>query len=75
MGWIKISEKMPPENELVILTSKNEDGSTTTDIAKWCGEKLGWLILLPGLHTSSLSDDFIRYKITHWMPYPAPAED
>lgn len=76
MDWIKMTPStMPEKNKRVILTTRNLDGSKTTDVAKWCGEKLGWMILLPGFHPSTLETESARFEITHWMPYPEAAED
>lgn len=76
MDWIKVTpETMPPKGKRLILTSENPDGSKTIDIAVWCVEEKGWLLLLPGFHPSTLADSKTEFTITHWMPYPEPAED
>ena len=75
MDWIKCTDRMPPKGKRLILTSENPDGRKTIDIAVWCGEDRGWLLLLPGLHSTTLADSETRFKIAHWMFMPEPAED
>lgn len=76
MNWIKVTpETMPSKGERVILTTINQDGSKTTDVATWFGEENGWKILLLGYHSCTLADGGYSFTITHWMPYPKPAED
>lgn len=75
MYWTKVTDALPPEGERCFLTTVNPDGSRTTDIATWLGDKCGWKFLSLGFHPTSLADDETRFTITHWMPIPAPAED
>lgn len=76
MDWIKVNpDTMPPVGTRVILSTKNPDGSKTTDVATYGGEKFGWLVLLPGFHSTTLEEEIEKFEITHWMPMPEPQED
>ena len=76
MGWIKVTpETMPPEGMDVLTTLEHPDGTRITSLtaARYVHGK--WEILL---NTDTLrflwvaADDL---PVTHWMPYPEPAED
>lgn len=75
MDWIKVTpETMPTDNELVFVTCKNRYGkryvlhdivySAEYSCWKWGKEEYG------NDYWPTLTDD-----VTHWMPYPGPAED
>lgn len=75
MDWIKVTpETMPPDNELVFVTCKNRYGkryvlhdivySAEYSCWKWGKEKYR------NDYWPTLTDE-----VTHWMPYPDPAED
>ena len=67
MNWINIKDKLPPENENVILTDEDNvfcgyiqiDRNNNIEVGKQgCdGICYGWCE---------------EYKITHWMPLPSP---
>lgn len=74
MAWIKVTpETMPLEGEAVIVTIRYDDSDKRVVWAdvRW-REDVGWEYL-------SNSWDSIWSQVdgavTHWMPYPEPAEE
>lgn len=72
MDWIKVTpETMPPDMEPVLVTTEY-DGKRGVIADVRYNPKYGWEVL-----TDALGDywEDIREKVTHWMPFPEPAED
>lgn len=75
MDWIKVTDRLPKDGELVIATVRSKKDLSFKDIMKdvsyikECGE-WGWD---DGADCIILLDE--NMEVTHWMPYPAPAED
>lgn len=74
MDWIKVTpETMPPERENVLVTIRYDDSDEKfvwADV-RW-SKDVGWEYL-----ASSFDDIWtsVDGEVTHWMPYPKPAED
>lgn len=68
MDWTKVTpETMPPDKENVLLTF--EGRTTTGRYNKGTG-------YFEGLeYTGGYSEFYPQDGVTHWMPYPKPAED
>lgn len=76
MKWIKVTpETMPPDNRPVIATAKFLENVV-----------YGWKIVLHDVVWEENTKQWIdwdrpkiieddSFVITHWMPYPEPAED
>lgn len=72
MDWIKVTpDTMPPEGEEVLVTVDNYGYSKETLGGATYTEYSGWMVLCG----SDEGAEPIYGKVTHWMPYPAPAED
>lgn len=66
MDWIKVTpDTMPKEREEVFVNIKHKSG------AKFSIPGVFWT----GDCWANLSFPIRDFKVTHWMPYPAPAED
>lgn len=85
MDWIKVTpETMPPDMEPVIVTVE-EGGKKYTIADVRYNPDCGWMVLsdCSGSCCSTLKevkeDGYWEWigncKVTHWMPYPDPAED
>lgn len=76
MDWIKVTpETMPPDMEPVMVTGRVNDGGKQT----WVDVRYNpeykeweWLADAVGDYWEGLGKD---YEVTHWIPYPEPAED
>lgn len=75
MAWIKCTDRMPPDMEIVIVTVKYNDGCkyTWTDV-RHNPEYQEWeqLVDVIGDYWEGIGEDC---KVTHWIPIPEPAED
>lgn len=76
MDWIKVTpDTMPPDDKPVFITVKFKcDGivgvkRVFSDVC-WCKEAGVWA---NWADAEVMEEDI--FTITHWMPYPAPAED
>ena len=77
MDWIKVTpETMPPDMEPVIATIQDKrDGEreTCSDV-RYNSECKKWEVLMECY--TGYWDEFGEFiEVTHWMPYPEPAED
>ena len=73
MDWIKVTpETMPPDMEPVMVTLmfSDADGKFVWADARYNGVKWEYL---SNSWDNVWSD--IDGEVTHWMPYPEPAED
>lgn len=72
MEWIKVNDRFPTNESPVLVTILEKDGEkrvfgnavyaqTCCGGREWCCE-----------YGAGLNND---EKVTHWMPYPEPAED
>ena len=86
MDWIKVTpETMPPDMEPVMVTLmfSDADGKFVWADARYNGVKWEYLSNswdnvwsdIDGLACGWASGRFAGSKVTHWMPYPEPAED
>lgn len=78
MDWIKVTDRLPEEGQRVIVTRVpmlNMSGSKMVD----CGDCGDWIEYQNGrfMRFSYEWDEWsdITDSVTHWMPYPEPAED
>lgn len=72
MKWIKVTpDTMPSEMEFVLVTAKYNSGERYTEAEVRYSKKYGWEYLADSMG-GYWSD--MRGEVTHWMPYPAPAE-
>lgn len=72
MAWIKCTDRMPPDMEPVIVTVKGKYGKDIMKDVMWSAQNGEWAY--------DDGADFLVYldgdlAVTHWMPYPEPAED
>lgn len=70
-SWISVSERLPDEEELVLILCKNG-----ARFVGWCGIQYGdferrWHIKT-ALNSSKLLN---KGRVTHWMPLPEPPEE
>lgn len=77
MDWSKCTDRMPPDMEPVILTIENKgERHVYSCAARWNKSAQWWECLMyhedVGKEWRSM---YSFLKITHWMPYPEPAED
>ena len=79
MDWTKVTPKtMPPNGEPVIVTLEETNSKkrfTEFDVA-WSKRQGEWIWINFGttpMKTAPVSS--ARMRVTHWMPYPKPAED
>lgn len=73
MNWIKVTpETMPPENERVFATLVDCENNKEVEVVKLSVGGDYWLCMMYGALPARISDGI---KVTHWMPYPKPAED
>lgn len=75
MDWIKVTQAMPPSMEPVIVTVQSKTDRAFKDIMKdvrWDSDKSEWCF-------EDGPEQFVpiyeNMEVTHWMPYPEPAED
>lgn len=73
-GWIKVTpETMPPDMEPVLVTVVYSPGKReVVSRAMFCKELNQWMC--SQVYTDGWSDIDLG-AVTHWMPYPKPAED
>lgn len=72
MGWIKCTDRMPPEMEPVIVTVLWKGNKfVETEVYRSDGCWMKDYDSMDGGGTDYYSDD----EITHWMHMPKPAED
>lgn len=72
MDWIKCTDRMPPDMEPVMVTVKGKLGSDIMKDVVWEQKSNGWAYD-DGADCLIYLDE--NLKVTHWMPYPEPAED
>lgn len=75
--WIRVTpETMPPDSSDVLVTLLGRDGG------RWVFEQK--VVYASGMFTTENDSGYlnpIQYfvpdgtEVTHWMPYPAPAQD
>jgi len=73
--WIKCTDRMPPDMEPVMVTVRINDGGKQTWVdVRYNPEYKEWEQFADavGDYWEGLGKD---YEVTHWMPYPEPAED
>lgn len=70
MSWIKVTpDTMPPDTSPVLVTVEAKYGRYIKPVARYCGT-WEWLADATGDYWEE-----IRSPVTHWMPYPEPADD
>lgn len=72
MAWIKCTDRMPPDMEPVTVTVKGKHGKDIMKDVVWSAQNGGWAYD-DGSDCLVYLDD--NLEVTHWMPYPDPAED
>ena len=72
MDWIKCTDRMPPDMEPVMVTVKGKLGKDIMKDVVWNAQNSGWAYD-DGADCLIYLDDSL--EVTHWMPYPEPAED
>ena len=72
MNWTKCEDRLPDSHEPVLVTGVMMNGKKTVwaDM-RWNEDR--WQVL--GNSVVGEWDDVLDMEITHWMPYPGPAED
>lgn len=74
MDWIKVTDRMPPDDMPVIVSlDKGAHGKSVLGGAIY-DPKIGWKVTLNGEYFW-IFENRDGCKVTHWMPYPSPAED
>lgn len=74
MHWIKVTpETMPPDKGMVLVTVKDVSGQKWVESDICWNEKEGkW----QHWHSDGFWENLLLGdEVTHWMPYPEPAED
>lgn len=75
MEWIKVTDRLPEEGQLVLVTIRHSIPNISPVWAdvKWT-KYGGWKYLVNAWEDfwAPISNDD---EVTHWMPYPTPAED
>lgn len=84
MKWINVKESLPKDMEPVLVTAKNSDGTKYVTEARFNKNCYNYMEEYKKDHPNgvwewpyeSISDDWeeIKEEVTHWMPYPDPAE-
>lgn len=77
MEWIKVTpETIPPEGELVLVTVHGQQLHDVWGNVYYDRDLEHWVEASCTLNPDDdrLVDDG-GLKVTHWMPYPEPAED
>ena len=80
MRWIKVKDKLPKENQPVLVFCK-EDGTSLVITAIYTtsslsgNEPLEFRLPPFGTWWDSLEGGVIPHKITHWKPLPEPPGD
>ena len=77
MAWIKCTDRMPPDMEPVMVTVQTDKGKRyvhTTQVRRVNG------LDFEEIRDDGYSDIWVPFyqdfkKITHWAPWPEPAED
>lgn len=59
MRWIPVTEKIPPDQEEVLVLTKSKNGVRNVDKGYWAIDHF--------IHRG-------RAQVTHWMPLPEPPE-
>lgn len=77
MDWIKCTDRMPPDGEPILITIESwmdKHRYVWETQARWHN---GFYEVWEddGLACGWASGRFAGSKVTHWMPYPEPAED
>lgn len=81
MAWIKCTDRMPPDKELVLATVKeNGKHKDVWPCVQYNKDSKAWEFLEGGafvaFNTIINPDCYGNYyEVTHWMPWPEPAED
>ena len=75
MDWIKVTpETMPPDKKPVMVTVRSKTNPSFTDFMKdvaWYSDNGGAWGWDEGEDCTVFLDDDM--EVTHWMPYPEPA--
>lgn len=74
MDWIKVTDKLPIRDELVLVTI-NRDESRWIERAFYDSENKVWLCNRTEDTEFMPLTNHLYGTVTYWMPYPAPAED
>ena len=75
MAWIKVTDRMPPNGMMLIVTVEiNGKKMVEYDVA-WNNRKQEWAWVKFGKQPEYGSLKNSPIKVTHWMPMPKPAED
>lgn len=73
MNWIKVTpETMPPEMDEVFVTVEDENGKRYVMSDCRYNPQYGWEWQQEPCYEYWVD---VSDKVTHWMPYPKPAED
>lgn len=71
MEWIRFDEEHRPEHNQVVMVTANLDGKRLLyHRAKYSRHQKAFYITMDDFHVK-----WGEEIITHWMPYPKPAED
>lgn len=72
MDWIKCTDRMPPDMEPVMVTVKGKCGKDIMKDVMWSAQNGEWAY---DDGTDCLVYLDADLAVTHWSPYPEPAED
>lgn len=68
--WIRVTERLPEEGQRVIVTQVSRGYKhVCSDLVRYTGRRFMFVF------DDWLSRYDITNEVTHWMPYPEPAED
>ena len=77
MYWTKVTDALPPDGEVVMVTVKNWKTKCRwvyPAAVKWEKDRF-YAYMTDGFAAGWVSGCFAANKVTHWAPMPAPAED
>ncbi len=78
MKWVKCSERLPRQNEKVLICGK-ERGKPLVEISYLNQENKWWKSCEPASCCGDYEDYFyekeLDEEVTHWMLLPEPAKD
>lgn len=72
MEWIKVTDRLPPDMEPVMVTAYWKGNREVLPIARYNEDLEQWEY--SNAYTDGW-DDLNWCDVTHWAPWPEPAED